>query len=64
MQSLVESFQQSGLSAEQMKKSLLVIEEWLDEKFPVLAKVYHSEMLNKAMKEIDEFKTGQSSSTD
>lgn len=59
MQSLVKSFQQSGLSIQQIEQSLLVIEHWLDEKFPVLAKVYHSEMLNKAMKEINELKEGK-----
>jgi hypothetical protein len=47
MNKLVSQLKQSGLTDDQIKQTLHTIEVFLEESYPILAKVYHLEIINK-----------------
>lgn len=53
MKSLVNQLLQTGLLPHQIECSLFTIEEWLADHYPVMAVLYHKELMKELMLEID-----------
>lgn len=49
MKSLTTQLQTVGLSLPQIETSLFVIEDWLEVRYPILAKIYRNEILRKGL---------------
>jgi hypothetical protein len=53
MKALIDQLHEEGFSSTQIKESLFVIEDWLSGHYPILARVYQTELLKKALPELE-----------
>jgi hypothetical protein len=53
VKNLLTQLREIGLSPAQIDCTLTTIENWLDEKYPVLARMYQAEIMNKIYSEAD-----------
>lgn len=45
MKDLIEQLHQQGLTSSQIDRAFFTIDEWLEENYPVLASLYHQEIV-------------------
>lgn len=49
MKDLIDQLQQHGLASSQIDRAFFIIDEWLEENYPVLASLYHNEIIVKTL---------------
>lgn len=57
MKSLMDQLKETGLSLPEIEQSLFVIEDWLDQHYPILSRLYQLEILKEVLYKRDDIRS-------